>query len=237
MHQILIETIRSLVYKGSASKSENWQSIKIDSKNPIVEICNIFFSIDQVYNPIEEFEPDLPWAEDHFLERVNGLPINPGKEYRNWPYYKGLDNDGLFKTNGQFSHNYMERYWCSGHTGIRFNYGDLNDIVDRLKIDQNTRQAFLAVWHPEDQYNHGERVPCTIGYWFHVNNGKLDVTYLIRSCDAQRHFRNDMYMTYRLTQWIAEKLDLIPGSMHVWIGSFHCFQSDIYSLFKKLSKL
>ena len=34
-----------------------------------------------------ETKADLPWAEDHFQERVFGHPRNPGQEYKNWPYY------------------------------------------------------------------------------------------------------------------------------------------------------
>lgn len=232
MHQILIKTIKSLVDKGSESKSENWQSIKIDNKNPIIEIDNVFFTIDTVIDPLHDFEPDLPWAEDHFLERVNGKPINPGEQYKNWPYYKGLDNDNLFRSSGIFSHNYMERYWCKGYKGIRYDYGDLNDIIERLKNDPHTRQAFLSVWHPEDQSNSNVRVPCTIGYWFKIENNKLNVSYLIRSCDAVRHFKNDLYMTYRLMEFISNELGLKPGSISTWIGSFHCFKSDLYTLKK-----
>ena len=126
----------------------------------------------------------------------------------------------------------MERYWCKGFKGIRFNYGDLNDIIERLKNNTYTRQAFLSVWHPEDQSNEGVRVPCTIGYWFYRNGNKLDCTYLIRSCDAVRHFRNDIYMTYRLLEHVGINIGLLPGNLKMWIGSFHCFQSDLYTLKK-----
>jgi len=234
MYQILNKIIKSLVDKGSPSGSENWQSIKIDNRNPIIEIRNVFFSIKDIKNPIYDLDPDLPWAEDHFQERVMGIPVNPGEQYKHWPYYKGINNDELFRSSGKFSHNYMERYWCKGFKGIRFEYGDLNDIIDRLQKDSHTRQAFLSVWHPEDQSNHGERVPCTIGYWFNRNGDQLDITYLIRSCDAVRHFKNDMYMTYRLMEWVAKKVNLKPGIVTVWIGSFHCFQSDLYSLKKSI---
>lgn len=236
MRKELINVLSTLVTNGKESGNKEWQSIEIDNRNPIFEIYNINLEIENIENPIDSFKPDLPWAEDHFQERVNGLPINPGNEYKNWPYYRSIDNDNLFRSDGKFSHNYMERYWCKGNTGIRFNYGDLNDIIDKIKSNPYTRQAFLSVWHPEDQLNNGQRVPCTIGYWFYMQNGKLDVKYLIRSCDAYRHFCNDCYMTYRLLQYVASNALLEVGNMNIWIGSFHCFKSDIYSINKLVKK-
>src|SRR5436190_24325597 len=36
---------------------------------------------------------NLPWAEDHFQERVSGEPLNPGEQYKNWPWYRGNVED------------------------------------------------------------------------------------------------------------------------------------------------
>lgn len=232
MRKEIIDAYELLISSHNISKNNEWQSINIDEKNPIIELRNIFINFESFKNIKEEIKPDLPWSENHFLERVNGQPINPGNEYKNWPYYTGIDNDSLFRNNGIFSHNYMERYWCSGYKGIRYNYGDLNDIIERLIINPESRQAFLSVWHPEDQSNNNVRIPCTIGYWFNKSGDHLNMTYLIRSCDAIRHFRNDIYMSYRLLQYVANKIELKSGSLDVWIGSFHCFKSDLYKLNK-----
>jgi thymidylate synthase len=54
-------------------------------------------------------EPNLPWCDDHFQERICGAPINPGVEWANWPW--GNHAKDSLDENGQFNHNYMERYW------------------------------------------------------------------------------------------------------------------------------
>lgn len=225
--------LEKLLYEHKTSESSNWQSVGIDKKNPLVEIRNVYLQLKSSSILVDKnaFNEDKPWAEDHFLERINGQPINPGEQYKNWPYY---NNGESFMHDGKFSHNYMERYWCKGYTGIRYEYGDLNDIIERIKSDNYTRQAFLSVWHPEDQSNNNVRVPCTIGYWFNYFNNQLNVTYLIRSCDAVRHFRNDLYLTYRLLEHVSEQCGLIPGDMDIWIGSLHCFKSDLYTIKKKI---
>ena len=214
------------------SKNGEWQSIDIDTKNPLLECYNVNLLFKDINNPAEYFNPDMPWSEDHFQERINGFPINPGKQYKNWPYYKNGNNEKLFRSTGQFSHNYMERYWCNDLKGRRYDCGDLNDIIERLKNNKYNRQSFLSVWHPEDQSNNKVRVPCTLGYWFYYKGDKLNVNYLIRSCDIVRHFRNDCYMTYRLLQHVCEQTNLQPGDLNMWIGSFHCFKSDLYSIRK-----
>lgn len=60
-------------------------------------------------------------------------------------------------------------------------------------------------------------------------------TYYIRSCDFMRHFRDDVYMAARLTQWVCSQLDPNrgsdvswpqPGSLTMHVGSFHVFAGD-----------
>ena len=204
-------------------------------------------------------QPNLPWAEDHFQERVAGMPTNPGDQYFNWPWYSpnwkaqrkeaGLPNI--------FSHTYQERMWPrfarssfsdipldrrTDRMGIRFRYGDLNDLINLLAREPTTRQAYLPIWFPEDTgAHHGERVPCTLGYHFILRYGMLHCTYHIRSCDFLRYFRDDVYMAMRLTQWILGELqdlthiggvtfnwnDAIPGILQMNITSLHIFEGDM----------
>jgi thymidylate synthase len=202
--------------------------------------------------------PNMPWAEDHFQERVCGYPINPGIQWANWPW--GTNAEKSLNSKGMFNHNYMERYWpkyagesSSVHTvtpqdwreemragynpthGIRHDYGDLGDLVKHLAEEPDTRQAYLPVWFPEDTgIAHDGRKPCTLGYHFIMRNGKLDVVYYLRSCDFAHHFRDDVYLTIRLLQWIlleCRKLnpawhDVRPGKLVMQISSLHMFIND-----------
>jgi len=226
-----------LLFKGKPVESDNWQGVSI--KDTMVEVRDLFFKM-PLYADKERLakatKADLPWAEDHFQERLAG-PSNPGKEYKNWPYYRENSDNERFRATGKFSHTYQERFWSPYQPGIRFHMGDYNDIKDRLFNNPTTRQAFLAIWHPEDQSNEEtRRLPCTIGYWFKLDKGALNITYLIRSCDASRHFRNDIYMTNRLVMDMADHLGSYLGEMSVWIGSFHYFKNDEYFLKRKIKQ-
>lgn len=181
----------------------------------------------------QQFGYDVMWCNEHLAERVGGEPINPGSAYKNWPHYQ---QDETWRTQGtQFSHTYMERIWTNQVQGIRFKYGNLSNVIDHLNYDIDTRQAFLPIWFPEDTSAAGhERVPCTLGYLFQRRKGYLDITYYIRSCDAIRHFRNDIFLTIGLLEFVISKLkhQLKPGFMVFHCANFHCFDSDLYTLDK-----
>ena len=200
---------------------------------------------------------DLPWAEDHFQERVSGIPTNPGETYKYWPYHTNLDNSD-YKTE-IFSHTYQERFWPKEannknpidggegpNWGIRYKLGDLDDVIQLLYTNPKTRQAFLPIWFPEDTWaaSTGNRVPCTLGYYFWISDNRLYCNYIIRSCDLFRHFRNDIYLTARLMQYIRTKLCFLShdnslglGKLTMFIFNLHLFKNDNYAFAKKENKL
>jgi hypothetical protein len=199
-----------------------------------------------LYELQDELKPNLPWADDHFQERVGGEPLNPGDQYKNWPYWRE-ESEEIALSGGKFSHTYMERFWprfagsprdinlgMSRYTegfhneGIRFRYGELSDVVDLLYEEPLTRQAYVPIWFPEDTGAvHRTRVPCSIGYFFLMRNNKLHMRYHIRSCDINRYLRDDIYMAVRLQLWMLEELkrretaDDEPVWDQVNPGAFH----------------
>jgi hypothetical protein len=139
--------------------------------------------------------------------------------------------------------------------GIRFDYGDLDDVVDLLVRSPLTRQAYLPIWFPEDTgAHHRQRVPCTLGYHFMIRESQLSCRYYMRSCDLIRHFTDDLYMAARLMQWITDQLNMCPNPWHdsaparkvlvcpeckssvktgrliMYISSLHAFTGDAYKL-------
>lgn len=229
----LKELEEDMMHSGSVVHTERWQSLDI-SKKPEAKMVEILHSSLRVALGGEdldlyrdEIKPNLPWADDHFLERICGQPLNPGVEYANWPWATSAEKHLEDK---QFNHNYMERYWpklanqvtkptrtaseykegiCDYDAygpdtnppirGIRHEYGDLDNVISLLAGEPLTRQAYLPIWFPEDTGDtHSGRKPCTLGYHFIMRNNRLDIVYYIRSCDMFRHLRDDIYLTVRL---------------------------------------
>ena len=252
-----LRLIGSLMTTGSRVRPNYWQSMDVSQRAEaeMLEILNTSFSVPLVSEGLacyqRDIQPNLPWADRHFeLERASGKPINPGETWKEWPW--GLSAD-KFRKNELFEHTYAERYWpketegAAGphlNRGIRYPYGDLEDVVSRLIADPMTRQAVLSVWHPEDQYNGGQRVPCSLFYQFIQRNGYLHIVYTIRSCDALRHLRDDIYLTVRLLLWVLEQLreqqtdfhwsKVKPGTFTMHITSLHCFIGDKQKLEQSL---
>jgi thymidylate synthase len=218
----------------------------------MIEILNHSFSC-QINTDLqglrEQISPNIDWADEHFNERVGGLPLNPPPSHERWPYAQknNVEFGGLEK----FSHTYPERIWPKYGDletvmktkerpdkikGIRYEYGDFEDVINLLAREPYTRQAFLPIWFPEDTGSvHGERLPCTIGYHFIRRFDWVHVVYYMRSCDYFRHFKDDVYLCARKLFWLIQKLqeldsdnwkDVKPGTLTMHITSLHCFNKE-----------
>ena len=270
-----------------------WQSTdvsgsKVHATHEVTDVTITMAIPDDASNLALAMHPHVnqEWADEHFLERVGGVPVNPPPSHERWPWAR---HNGNHQKADQFSHTYPERMWpkhagdidchhgyvvsgpsdimpvdkygqaddgkqvCNGRSGIRFEYGDLSDVVDLLVRSPLTRQAYLPIWFPEDTGSvHGERVPCTLGYHFMVRDGRLSCRYYMRSCDLIRHFADDVYLASRLTQWVTDEWNarayytdrapdgspqdppfwkaLTPGDLIMHISSLHAFVGDAYRL-------
>ena len=224
--------------------TEKWQGkeIKHDPKYTMIETLNLSFSCQMspdIKEIGEQIKPNFAWADEHFEERVSGLPLNPPPSHVRWPYAQ--KNNEEFGGLEKFSHTYPERIWPkfasdipnSKMSGIRYDYGDFNDVISLMYREPFTRQAFLPIWFPEDTGSvTGERVPCTIGYHFIRRGEWVHVVYYIRSCDFFRHFRDDIYLCAKKVFWLIEKLrekdpenwnHVKPGMLTMHITSLHAW--------------
>lgn len=232
--------LRRMFQSANQVHTQRWQGIAIKNRpeGKMLELLNATVHVPQVPRTITHLVKDLegffnyPWAENHFLERVSVCPMNPGTEWENWP--DGKSAAKFLNKDGQFNHNYMERYWpkfagkvkvatktaedyaaaerqlpfLGAHRGIRDQtYGDLMDLVNLLADEPDTRQAYMPIFFPEDTgIGDGDRKPCTLGYHFIVRDKKLHIYYPMRSCDFYRHWGDDVYLTVRLGMWIRDEL-------------------------------
>ncbi len=247
--------IKKVLTLGHRIHTATWQGTNISDKPEaeMIEFLHFFGSVPISTEDLdlirEDVRPDLPWADDHFYERVSGVPLNPPPSSSSWGYAKQDNQD--FKTEENiFDHTYPERFWpkYAGNSviplrGVRFAYGDLKDVISLLDRDPYTRQAFLPIFFPEDTGAiNNIRVPCTIGYHFIVRGEALHITYWIRSLDVKRHLRNDLYLAVRLLLYVLSQLrqnspfwnTINPGFLVFHSVSTHCFVGDQLSLKKEV---
>lgn len=250
-------------------RGARWQGVDVSTKPEMStrELLNQTLQVPlRAIEDIDYWATDtganLPWADVHFGERVGGEPLNPGESWKSWPWGHSADK---FRTHaGQFDHTYMERFWpkhagatpdgkldeidrgdggwYSGEVlkGIRFEYGDLNDVINHLIEDPLSRQAYIPIWFPEDGTCSG-RKPCTLGYHLINRYDYFHITYYIRSCDFVRHWGDDCYLTIRLLLWVLDRLrerderwrNVRPGMFTMHCVSLHLFENDYVNLQKK----
>jgi hypothetical protein len=237
----IIESLDYLFEHGEDVDSGSWQGVSTIGHPDLVtkEVVNLQWTANMP-GSMEEAQdlimPNLPWAEDHFQERVSGVGSNPGDQYKNWPHWREQERDTMIA--GKFTHTYQERFWPPREMlGIRFRYGDLDDVIGLLSENPHTRQATFPIFFPEDTgAKHGGRIPCTLHYHFLLRSKKLHLWYPIRSCDAVRHFRDDIYMAVRLAQYVLGRLydprsswaEVELGWLNFNAYSFHVHRGDIH---------
>ena len=176
---------------------------------------------------------DQPWADLEFEERVHDpwlrnrdhTPIaaefiNPGKAWSTrsevW---------GEFMHNGRMGYTYNELIW---------NNDQLTKIINRLKEDPDSRQLWISLWDPTrdpDLLGGISRVPCSLGYGLQVRNGKLNLHYVMRSCDFSTHFPNDVYLAIKMLEYIAKETGYPVGNFTHTIFSLHVYRKDLKNVF------
>lgn len=170
-----------------------------------------------------------PWADAEFKERITNpwdpiegkfKFINPGEA---WKLRENVW--GEFFHNGKFGYTYNELIW---------NNDQFMKIVNRLKEDPDSRQLWISLWDPErdpDLLGGISRVPCSLGYAFQVREGKLNMHYVMRSCDFSTHFANDVYLAIKLLEYVAELTGYEVGSFTHTIFSLHVYRKDLKEVF------
>jgi len=246
MENIIDKHIQRLVNDGEEVPAGIWQANELFKDEIMLVLFNADIKIDcpeSIAHMRLKTKADWEWADEHFEERIGGVPTNPGESYKRWPYATFKEDDD-FMDGKQFSHTYQERFWPKSvvypFKGIRYEFGDLEDVIQQLINNPLTRQAYLPIFFPEDTGAvHKQRVPCTLGYQFWIHKGSLHMNYYIRSCDALRHFRNDIYLAMRLMYHMGTRVSHIKrlGYMNMYITNFHVFKNDLYALKKKETKI
>lgn len=173
-----------------------------------------------------------PWADLEFEERVTdpwvrcpdgkGYPefINPGEA---WKARAEVWKD--YMHNGKLAYTYNELLW---------NNDQLTKVINRLKEDPDSRQLWISLWNPNkdpDFLGGVSRVPCSLGYGLQVRDGKLNLHYVMRSCDFVTHFRNDVYLAIKFLEWVAEKTGYPVGDFTHTMFSCHVYNKDIQGVF------
>lgn len=218
--EALSEIKRDLAELGIKTHSRTYQDKNIadDPEFTTLELNNYIYTVS--HPRLSNLNPTQPWANVEFFERVSDKSMNPGLAHRERPEVW----DQFLEEDGKFSYTYSERLG---------DYFQIGHIIDGIRRDPDSRQLYITIWNPKDVVRIGAeiRIPCSLGYYFKMVQGKLDMTYLQRSADFVTHLENDIYLAFCLQRHIAIAADVLPGNFTHWIGSLHIFKKDVGGVF------
>lgn len=117
-----LKLLGDLAHYGDRVDTGHWQAQKGVPQVQSIELRNTTLVMDVPRLPIDlvaYVSPNMPWAEEHFAERVGGQPLNPPPSHENWPFAQKSNDQ--HRKHEQFSHTYPERLWprLAGKDGER----------------------------------------------------------------------------------------------------------------------
>lgn len=232
--ELMSEMGRELNSYGQIVKPKTYQNRVIEGNEDFItkELICQQYCLTSLGDPVWlfVFSHSKEWADAEFQERISPNDINPGEA---WKLRKDLWEQ--FLVDGKFDYTYNERMAILPYT------------IQLLRSDSDTRKAVLPIFNGNGEddtlYYHGsKRIPCSMYYDFLIRqNGKgekvLHICYHQRSSDFIIHFGNDVYLAWRLMEYVAKEVGVKPGYLYHTIDSLHAYKKDWTALASNLEDL
>jgi thymidylate synthase len=107
-------------------------------------------------------------------------------------------------------------------------HGQVDAIVNKLRMDRLDRRALLTLWRPSRDNERGFRdYPCTIALGFRIRDDKLNLSVTMRSNDVWLGTAFDIFQFSQLQYTIARMLDIEVGTYAHVAWSLHLYERDI----------
>ena len=126
----------------------------------------------------------------------------------------------------------------------------LEAIIRLLKDDPGTRKAILDIYGgyrqsgamDHDYLDGSHRIPCSMYYDFLLRENakgetQLNLCYHQRSSDFVQHFGNDVWLAWKMMEYVAEKVGVKPGYLIHTIDSLHVYKKDWVLLKTSIAQL
>lgn len=151
-------------------------------------------------------------ADDEFASKYGELGNVYGKQWRNWTTSDGQAID------------------------------QLQDVIDQIKNNPDSRRIIVNAWNPEDVINAGSKgskaalPPCHVMFQFYVAEGKLSCQLMQRSLDTLLGCPFNIASYALLTHLIAHECGLEAGEFIHSIGDAHIYLNHIEQVKEQLSR-
>lgn len=172
--------------------------------------------VDEEFNKLYQAELDSfcqrVLQDDAFAAKYGDLGNVYGKQWRNWTTSDGQTID------------------------------QLQDVIDQIKNNPDSRRLIVNAWNPEDVINAGAKgskaalPPCHVMFQFYVAEGKLSCQLMQRSLDTLLGCPFNIASYALLTHLIAHECGLQVGHFIHSIGDAHIYSNHIEQVKEQLSR-
>jgi thymidylate synthase len=143
----------------------------------------------------------------------------------------GSDEPWIYAYNDRLRH-YTDGGLLLGAYGPRMrgwggHVDQLRRVIEILREDPDSRRAVIQLYDPARDASGHRDVPCTLGYQFHVRDGRLHMSTDMRSQDAWIGMPYDMFTTTVLQELMAGWLGRETGDYRHNVGSLHIYERDL----------
>ncbi|MGF1425037.1 thymidylate synthase [Kitasatospora sp. LaBMicrA B282] len=142
----------------------------------------------------------------------------------------GSDEPWIYDYNGRLV-QYADDGVLLGAYGPRLRRWDKVDqlahVVELLKTDSDSRRAVVQLYDPtRDSADHKD-VPCTLGFRFHLREGRLHMSTTMRSQDVWTGMPYDLFSFTAIQELVAGWLEADLGDYHHHIDSLHIYEQNL----------
>lgn len=123
--------------------------------------------------------------------------------------------------------------FCQSTAGLISSVNQIDEVVNKLKKDPDSRQAVVAIYSKEDLIGAGGlNTPCTMTLQFLLRGGNLHTIVNMRSSDVVKGLTYDVFVFTMVQEYVARQLQVPLGHYYHNAGSLHLYETDLDLLSK-----
>lgn len=152
-----------------------------------------------------------------------------------------LTDDAFANKYGELGNVYGKQ-WRNWSTSTGESIDQLQDVINQIKTNPDSRRLIVNAWNPEDVIDAGKKgskaalPPCHVMFQFFVAEGKLSCQLMQRSLDTLLGCPFNIASYALLTHLIAHECGLEVGEFIHSIGDAHIYSNHVEQVKEQLSR-
>lgn len=112
----------------------------------------------------------------------------------------------------------------------------MRNVINEAKVNPTSRRLVVSAWNPSEMWAM-VLPPCHYAWQLAINEGKLDLVFVMRSVDVMLGLPFDLASYALLAHLIANELGLKPGRVVGQLGDTHIYNSHLQGAYQTLERI